>query len=91
MSMFSIFETEKISIINKKGSSNSDEFSATLSPKRNLFSFENLPESLIIEKGDKVKRILPNGQNETYVVLDFNYTAAFMSIPGTYELAVSKI
>ncbi len=46
--------------------------------------------SLPIEEGDRLLRILPNGLEEYYLVLDRGYHQALASIPARYNVKVRK-
>lgn len=58
------------------------------SVERNAIS--TLDDSVFIEDGDKIVRILPNDREEFYTVLEANWNAKFKMIPAAYDLNVRK-
>ncbi|NRB39743.1 MAG: hypothetical protein HRU20_14970 [Pseudomonadales bacterium] len=46
---------------------------------------------ILIESGDFIKRVMSNGAEETYKVIDPGYHEKFHSIPAGYQMAVKKL
>jgi hypothetical protein len=47
-------------------------------------------ESLDVEEGGKVIRLLPNGKREPYTVLEVTFRRGFHNIPASYHLNIRK-
>lgn len=83
--MFDFFMNDEVTLI-KSNSEKYEKISADV--QGNLIFIDDL--SLPIEEGDKLIRIIPNGLNETYVVIDRGLYSGMAGIEGHYEVKVRK-
>lgn len=69
------------------GGGRAGPYKATVSGKGTVTIFD---ETLDVEEGYSVVRVLPNGKDEVYTVLEANFQAGLSSIPSHYNLTVRK-
>ena len=56
--------------------------------KSKIFIFRS---DILIESGDLIQRIMSNGAEETYSVIDPGFNEKFNSIPAGYQMDVKKL
>ena len=86
MSPFEQMQKDEVSLIKTDGT-RINNIRSHVSPKKIYISDGSLP----IEEGDKILRILPNGLEEYYVVIDRGYfSGASHNYPAHYQVEVRK-
>lgn len=83
---FSVFLTDTISLLKKNGEEIAD-IKASVSQK----GIQVMREDILIESGDLIQRQMSNGGEETYEVIDPNFTEAWLDMPACYSLKVRKL
>jgi hypothetical protein len=85
MNSFDAFATDQVVIVNPDGSESPPLKCIFESKKVTIFS-----DSLDVEEGQKILRVLPTGRRDTYTVQEVSFSGRFHSIPASYELAIRK-
>lgn len=84
--MFENFPQDKIEIITAEGTQKCS--TAGLFQGSNKIIIQDV--SIKIEVGDEIRRILPNGMDEAFEVVDPVYQRGVHSIPDTYQVAIRR-
>lgn len=83
--MFEQFSKDMIKIINPDGTE-FNNIKANVQTERIFVKDTNI----VIQDGAEITRILPNGQEDRYLVIDNGYHHANFSIPAGYQCKVKK-
>lgn len=76
---------DKVSLVKQDGAQ-FDNIQASVQPGKIFIDDASLP----IEEGDRIKRKLPSGLTESYLVLDRGYYEGIGGIPAHYQIKVRK-
>src|SRR2546425_12187666 len=79
-----IFMAETVILRKKNGERY--EFKANVQPTQITTDQAKLP----VEEGDFIERALPNGNLETYLVMDRGFYSRFGGVPDHYQMKVRK-
>ena len=82
---FKPFLTDKVTLVNKDGTTHKN-VPAGVQAKLILIADASLP----IEAGDEIKRLLPSGKEETFVVTDPGFYQQFEDIPAHYQVKYQR-
>lgn len=84
--MFENFPKSQLRIISNSGDYE-EEVSGIVS--NNEIIIDNI--SVKVEIGYEIRRMLPNGKEETFRIEDYNYNEKFHGIPAHFQIKTSKI
>lgn len=90
MGPFSHMMTDTVYLEDKSGNRSGPFKSAIASEKSGKKKAPIFDESLHIVEGYKLIRQLPNGNEETYMIAEADFTSAFGGIPACWDLTLSK-
>ena len=82
---FEPFLTDKVTLVNKDGTTH-ENIPAGVQAKLILIADASLP----IEAGDEIKRLLPSGKEETFVVTDPGFYQQFGDVPAHYQIKYKR-
>lgn len=86
MTVFSKITTDTVSLIKKNGEQ-IDKIKASVQPEW-IFIFRS---DILIESGDLIQRVMSNGGNETYRVIDPGFQEKIMKMPAHYQIKHEKL
>ena len=85
MNPFRDLMKDRVSIVKADGR-RFDDIVANVQPKKIMI----IDTSIQVDEGDKVQRVLPNGQTESYLVIESGYHQGMHGIPASYQMEVRK-
>ena len=86
MSAFDQLATDQVKLVKLNGSA-SGPYKAIVNGNK----IEVFDETVPVDDGDTIIRLLPNGREENYRILDSQYSEALGPIPASYQLKVEKV
>lgn len=87
MSLFSQFNTDKVTLVKKESGKRYKDIDAQVDPEMIFIDDSTIP----IEEGDLFIRELPNGLEEKYEVLDRGFYSKTGSMDAHYQVKVKKL